>query len=209
MSDRGRGTALGDLASDLAAEGTSVSPTGGRVGNSGGDGGTADLFRALDGEIADFEGATISPPRKRGPGRPPGSVNRTTLQLQRFLTARGYRDPAEFLASIVSMDTRELAASLKGKPVETVGFDEAAEAFKIQKGAAAELMPYWHQRKPLQVEHVGEGARPLIIINDGAAGGVRVGGSDGAMSVFDVVENQLLSHAAGGKSHDDKSHDEG
>lgn len=203
MGERGRGTALGDIASDLASEGTSVVPTGGRAGNSG----LGDLFRDLDDEVGGFAGATIAPPKRKGPGRPAGSLNRTTLQLQRYLQARGYRDPAEFLASIVSADTRELAAALKGMPVASVGFDDAVEVLKLQRTAAAELLPYFHQRQPQQVEVKGDAPRALIIINDGGAA-VGRSGMGGAMSAFDIVEDQGVSPLAGDRSHDTRSHDD-
>ncbi len=215
MTSPGKGSAVADAASRLAEEGTSVALTGGRAENPGG-GGEADLFLALDAEAGLFGGQTIAPPVRRGPGRPAGSPNRSTLQLQRWLQAKGYRDPAEFLASVVSMDTRELAAVLKGTragEVATVTFDQAAEALRVQMRAASELMPYFHQRMPQQVEHRGDGARPLIIIADGAAGGRSPSGGDGAMSVFDHEEIQgLARHATDGSaatSHDDGSHDEG
>ncbi len=212
MAARGKGSALSEMASDLASEGSSVALTGGGGEKSGGEAAMGDLFRSLDAEVASFEGATITPPAKRGPGRPAGTPNRSTLQLQRYLQARGYRDPAEFLASIVSMDTRALAAALKGAgEAAPVTFDQALEALKLQRAAAGELMPYFHQRMPQQVEHTGDAARPLIMIMGGAAGAAAPAASDGAMSIFDRLQNQSVTVEAEPSepiwSHDYTSHD--
>lgn len=230
MGDRGRGSAVAGVASNLANQGSGVALTGGGGekpgGGAAGEGGEAlgDLFGVLDEEVAGFVSATIAAPVKRGPGRPPGSPNRTTLQLQRYLQARGYRDPAEFLASLVSMDTRALAAALRGPvppredgEVPPVGFGEALAALELQRKAASDLMPYFHQRMPQQVEHRGEGARPLIIIHDAPAGGA-VRPSGGVMSVYDEIEaaavllsDQGLEADVGasdpGRSHVSQSHD--
>jgi len=190
MAD-GKATALADLAADLGPE---MALTG-DVSKSG------DLFAALDQEVEQFDGSSVAPPR-RGRGRPAGSPNRTTLKLQAFLQSRGYRDPAEFLASIISADPRDLAARLAGrKSGADVEFGEALEALKVQRAAAGELMPYFHQKMPIAVQHSGDGAaRPLIIIGDGPRGGDGRGGS--AMSIYDVEENQTLGPARDGRSHE-------
>jgi hypothetical protein len=45
-------------------------------------------------------------------------------------------------------------------------FDQAHEALKLQVRAAEAIMPFFHQKKPIAVEHSGDGQRPVIIIND-------------------------------------------
>ncbi|MCO5091985.1 hypothetical protein [Bosea sp. (in: a-proteobacteria)] len=161
----------------------------------------ADLF-ALDAEIDQFARHAVAPPARRGPGRPAGSVNRTTLQLQRLLLQRGYRDPAEFLAALITMDVRELVRDLGG--AEQV---DVAKVLAIQKQAADSLMPYFHQRMPIAVEHHGDRARPLIIIRDGEGPGARARVVEGeAMSVHDV-QNQALSEVEADASHGSHSHD--
>lgn len=221
MAARGKGSALADVAADLPNEGTGAALTGGRAENPGGEAAAGDLFGALDLEAAAFDGATIGPP-KRGRGRPAGSLNRSTREMKRWLDARGYRDPLEFLASIYTMDTRELAVVLRGLPAATasdpvaigaVTFDQAAEALRMQMRAASEAIPYLHQRTPMQVEHSGDAAaRPLIMIVDGAAGVRAVDGGDGAMSAFDLADfsriSQVPADAAASKSHDEGSHDD-
>jgi hypothetical protein len=131
------------------------------------DAGEGDGAAWLDDELQLFAGHRDAPPVKRGPGRPPGSPNRTTLQLQGWLRARGYRDPAEKLAAIITMDVRELAGALRSDgDARSVTFDQAHEVAKLQIRAAEALMPYFHQKMPVAVEHRGDGQRPVIIIND-------------------------------------------
>ena len=122
-----------------------------------------------------------------------GVVDRTTLQLSRFLRARGYRDPAEFLASIVSADTRELAQAL--------GEEGLGGVVELQIKAAKELMPYFHQKMPLAVEHKGTAARPLFVINDGEGIGAMIAGAMDRMSAFDV-QFQEVSEGDDASSHD-------
>lgn len=114
--------------------------------------GDLDLFGA---ELDLFEQATIAPPK--GKGRPPGSPNRSTVQLQKLLLAKGYRDPAEFMAALQSMDTKELAEKLScGK----------LEAAQLQLRAAERLMPYFHQAMPQAVELKTDTPRKLIVMGD-------------------------------------------
>lgn len=168
-------------------------------------GAQADLL-GFEQELSLFEGDTIRPPKRR-PGRPPGSVNRTTLQLQRLLMAKGYRDPAEFLASLYTMDTRELAELLG----ETGEKGDPAKVLAIQKQAAEALMPYFHQKMPIAIQHGGDGARPLIIIRDGEGPGARARVVEGeTMSIHDAepVQDQALSGDAPAPSHGSPSHGE-
>lgn len=211
MTEPGKKSAIGDMAAKLATEGTSVALTGGGAENSAAEDDIGDLFGALDAEVATFDLDTIAPPTpaKRGAGRPKGSPNRSTLQLQRYLMSRGYRDPAEFLAATMTMDTRALAARLAGyKDERRVTFDEAMEVLNLQRRAAGELMPYFHKRLPQAVEVTGDGARPLIMIMDGPAGIASAADGPETMSAFDVVEYQEVSAKPADQSHDDGSHDD-
>ncbi len=154
----------------------------------------ADLFAT---ELADLFGiSAVRPPR--GPGRPPGPT-RTTMQLQRLLAARGYRDPAEFLAALFTMDTRDLARS--------IGSEDPDVTLRVQVQAARALMPYFHAKMPVAVQHVGAEGRPVIVINDGPSA-VRVGRIDDALSIHDIEENQGPGGSPAGQSHGEGSHDE-
>lgn len=206
----GKSSAVADIAAQIGPdEGRAVAHTLARDGADAGD-----LFglsddeadaRALDDELAIFAGHGIAPPRRRA-GRPPGSPNRATLALKRLLIQRGYRDPAEFLAAVVSMPTAELVASLSERtPEGEVTGPAALDALKVQVQAARELMPYWHQKMPIAVQHSGEAHRPVIIINDGPHGGLAgmrgESAGAGAMSAHEVLEYQELS-PDGGKASD-------
>lgn len=210
MSEPGKKSAIGDMAAKLASEGTSVALTAGGAENPAAEDGAADLFAAIDQEVAAFDRDTIAPPPPaRRAGRPKGSPNRSTLQLQRYLMSRGYRDPAEFLAATMSMDARALAAKLAGHEDATrVSFDQALDVLDLQRRAAGELLPYFHKRLPQAVELTGDGARPLIMIMDGPAGGATAADGPETMSAFDVVEYQEVSRPAADRSQEDRSHDE-
>ena len=133
---------------DTAIQGMQTSHSPAAANDGAGDVG---LFSA---ELDLFEGHRISPPRR---GRPPGSPNRTTVQLQKLLLAKGYRDPAEFLAAIQSMDVADLA--------EALACDKIAAA-TLQVRAAEKLMPYFHQMLPQAVEVKGDAPRKLIVMGD-------------------------------------------
>jgi hypothetical protein len=181
-----------------------------------GEGEQADLLRevgAFSDELALFEGGAIRPP-KRGPGRPPGSPSRSTLRLKQLMQAKGYRDPLEFLASLWTMDTRQLATELRpdagevkargldGK-VTLATFDQAHEAAKLQVRAAEAALPYWHQKTPVAVHHSGDSQRPVIIIHDMTGAAAKAAQDSGAMSVHDVVEYQEVSSDAPQSSDDE------
>lgn len=129
----------------------------------------ADLFAFEEGLDA-FRQGPIPPPAKRGPGRPPGSPNRSTSQVRQYLEALGYRDPLEADAALATADPRVVAAALAGKKVEDVTFGEAMAVFDQQAKARARLQPYWHQELPKASAVKPQEVRHLIVIADGAAG---------------------------------------
>ncbi len=108
-----------------------------------------------------FRDQVVAPP-KRQAGRPPGSPNRATTKIKELLLAKGYRDPIEMLAAVVSADTNDLARGLAGEV-------EAVDVLKLQVRAAEALMPYFHQALPKQVELKGEAPRTLIVFGSEAA----------------------------------------
>jgi hypothetical protein len=191
MSGAGKSSAVAAVASELGS-------SGGHTPEAQKNGEQGDLLRAFEEEVEGFEDQAIAPPKRRA-GRPEGSPNRSTLQLQKFLMQRGYRDPAEFLASVYSMDVKDLARRLGCK---------AIEALEVQRKAAAECMPYFHQRMPQAVHHTGDGARPLIIIADGPRGGAMVANGAEAMSVHDLMEYQEVSASQSDWSDESGSDDQ-
>jgi len=148
----------------------------------------------------------------RRPGRPRGPTA-VSRDLAKMLAHRGYRHPVEFLSSIVSMDTRELAAKLAGSgdKVELVTFDQAAEVLQVQLKAAKEAALYVAQQMPKAVEMRSDAPRAVVVIHEG---GDQAGGGDRrAMSVHEPiaiedVEYQGVSRSANGKSQAEQSHDE-
>lgn len=151
---------------------------------------------AFAAELDLFKDQPIAPP-KRGPGRPVGAADRSTVQLSAWMRAKGYRDPAEFLGAIVSMPLGDLIKLLPGS--------DAVEAVKLQVRAAEVLMPYVHRKRPIEVEHTGEGQRPLIIMHDDLRAMSLRG--DGAMSIHDGEGNQTLINAVASGSQNRRSHD--
>lgn len=186
-----KGSALQEMAKGLAADqgsGSAHTPPAPEIDEA------AEAFAAE----ADLFGASAIAAPRRPAGRPVGAKDRSTVQLQAFMRSRGYRDPAEFLGALVTMDTKVLAKTL---------CMEYLDALKVQAAAARDLLPYWHRKRPIEVEHTGDGARPLIIMMDDRRAIAAKG--DGALSIYDNEENQSLISKLSGGSHDGGSHDGG
>ena len=167
-----------------------------------------DLIAGLpDGEGTDLLALAAelvaSPARARG--RPAGSVNRKNGDMIRYLAARGHRDPMVTLSMIQSAD---FGALCKAVGAETAKHKIAV--LGIMRGAAADLLPYHHGKKPQQLELVGDGnKRPVMVIGEM---NVAVAGDLGFMSAgippeAKIVENQQLSEGQGVRQNDDVSHD--
>jgi hypothetical protein len=109
---------------------------------------------AIEDAGADEDGA-----RRAGPGRPPGSRNRSTNEWVDFIAAR-YRSPLLFLAEAYTRPAQQLAAEL--------GCDRV-EAFKLQVKAAETLAPYMHQKQPLAVAISTEGEVTLMLVQPAPA----------------------------------------
>lgn len=97
----------------------------------------------------------------RARGRPAGSPNRKNGDLIRYLQARGHRDPMVTLSMIQSADFGALC--------KVVGAETAKHKLAVLgiiRGAAADLMPYHHARKPQQIELPVGDKRPLMVIGE-------------------------------------------
>lgn len=92
-------------------------------------------------------------------GRPKGAKNRKTEQVQAYYHARGYTDPLLILAEIANADPLALAQVIGGKEPRKAAFDAI-------RGAASELMPYFHGKMPVKVEVEG-GQLPVLVIAAG------------------------------------------
>lgn len=111
---------------------------------------------------------------KRARGRPAGSQNRRSDDLRNYLLTMGYRDPALILADIANADPLELAAELSApyRPAKGPHAGQLVEnsitpdvALKLIKDAAAELMPYFHAKRPQEV-NVSTRVMGVMVIGD-------------------------------------------
>lgn len=115
-----------------------------------------------------------APAERRGPGRPPGAVNRRTAEWTAYLLGR-FQSPLVAMAEAYSRPTAELAREL--------GCTKA-KAFELQMQAARDLAPYLHQRQPQAVQlDANHQVVMLTIADPGAAAGA----GDGGGMTIDVV----------------------
>lgn len=128
---------------------------------------TACLFRGPVAHVANIRDAA-----KRGRGRPPGSQNKRSTDLANYLLSMGYRDPALNLADLANADPLALALELTGVPLADGVEPREMMAAAIHAGALkradmyeaivkaqamiadanAELMPYFHAKKPQAIQ---------------------------------------------------------
>ncbi len=105
--------------------------------------------------------ASILGDHRRARGRPKGSQNRASKDLAEYLLRMGFSDPALNLAKLANADPVKLAEELsapyrpasgprKGELVESSM--SPGDALKLIKDANAELLPYFHAKRPQQVE---------------------------------------------------------
>jgi hypothetical protein len=146
-----------------------------------------------------------SPARARG--RPLGAANRKNGDMIRYLQARGHRDPMVTLSMIQSAD---FGALCKAVGAETAKHKLAV--LGIMRGAAADLLPYHHGKKPQQLELLGDGdKRPVMIIGDMNV--TQINDFGGFMSAgippnAKVVENQPLSQGDAVRIGDGDPHED-
>lgn len=91
---------------------------------------------------------------RRGPGRPPGAKNKRTTDWIGYLERR-YPSPLITLAEMRSRPARQLAEELGCKPLE---------AAALQVRCADIEAPYWHGKKPIDVNIQGQ--RPMLVMTD-------------------------------------------
>lgn len=136
-----------------------------------------DLLAGLpDGEGEDvlaLVAETVAAPA-RARGRPQGSANRKNGDLIRYLAARGHRDPWVTLSMIQSADFSALC-----KMVGASSAKHKLAVLGIMRGAAADLMPFHHSKKPQQLELPPGDQRPVMIIGEMNVAAI---GLDGFMS---------------------------
>ncbi|MDP9560513.1 UNVERIFIED_ORG: hypothetical protein J2740_001702 [Rhizobium nepotum] len=135
------------------------------------------LLADPDGEHCLFGGpvkhvASIMDAAKRARGRPKGSQNRRSTDLANYLLSMGYRDPALNLADLANASPAALAVELACLPAVPDATPELlieaalkagvmdrdqvvkvmSKAYEMIEDANSELMPFFHAKKPQQVE---------------------------------------------------------
>jgi len=135
-------------------------------------------------------------PKALGPGRPRGSLSRTTVQLVKLITSHG-KHPLLAMAEIVSTPIDAIA--------KTLGCTKL-EAAEYHRKVMSDLAPYVAQRQPLALQVAGANAG-MLVINLGGPMGDQVKGLD--MRVIEHEQNQGLSDDDDATSHDDASHERG
>jgi len=91
---------------------------------------------------------------RRGPGRPRGSINRSTEEMARYILAH-YRDPRLFLAELYNRPVEQLARELN---------TTREKAQRLQIEAADKLMPYVASKMPVAVTIDAAGEVSLTIV---------------------------------------------
>lgn len=140
----------------------------------------ATLFRGPVKHVANIRDAA-----KRARGRPAGSQNRRSTDLANYLLNMGYRDPALNLADLANADPLALALELAGvEAMEGVSAQEQL-ALMVTAGqmnrsavvalidsaqglllkANAELMPYFHAKRPQEV-NVNKNLRGFMVFGE-------------------------------------------
>lgn len=150
--------------------------------------GNPDLFAADDEPEGDVErtpsgffDAVVAAGEKRGLGRPKGARNKKTEAFEKWFYARGYRDPAQVLAEIMTMDPRALQQialddkvargevqqlGTKDNPIQVVSVPGLLDIIDLQRRAAVDLMPYLHGKKPTEVVVTDE-RLPILVVASG------------------------------------------
>lgn len=89
-------------------------------------------------------------------GRPAGATNRKSKSFEKWFYAMGFKDPAQYLAELMSADPMALQAMI---PKATL-----LEVINLQVKAAGELMPYLHGKKPTDLSDVPDEQLPQLFI---------------------------------------------
>lgn len=114
-----------------------------------------DMFAGMSllGDLA-VDGARV---KRAGPGRPRGSINKSTKEMAEFILAR-YRSPLIGLAEIVNTPVPLLAQQLGCTRLEALGeWRQCAKA----------LAEYIHQKMPTAIEVDEKVAGAIMVLNAG------------------------------------------
>lgn len=138
------------------------------------------------------------------PGRPPGARNKSTEEWVRYFLGR-YRSPMTALAEIYSRPLGQLVDDLQAMSDKHKGFRPGSdtrdgyweriqvnplEVLKMQRDAAAALLPYIHKKQPVAVEI--DGRRPGVVVVGDLNVTSMLADGDVALPLPDSEENQGL-----------------
>ena len=165
----------------------------------------------------------VAPAGRRGPGRPKGSTNKRSGDLQKYVEAQFQGlTPGQQSAQIALVTAAELRAAKgdlllamgqKAKALAHLLGCEAKEAWLLMQRERADLLPYIHQKRaPKAEEDPGAEKAPHVIIGVPIEAGTAAG--DGGMAGEwdtppDLLDYQPVSDTAPDQVTQPKSHDEG
>jgi hypothetical protein len=117
-----------------------------------------------------FFAAVADAGERRGVGRPKGARNKKSADFEKWYYARGFKDPAQVLGELASMDP----IALHGLMVEHAMAHGTApkalpmldDAIAIVRASALDLMPYLHGKKPTEVV-LSDERLPILVVASG------------------------------------------
>lgn len=163
----------------------------------------------------------LAPAPRRGPGRPKGSTNKRSGDLQRYVEAvYGGMTPGQQSAQIGLVTAAELKAAggdlmvamaLKAKDLARMLGCEGKEAWLLMQRERADLLPYIHQKRaPKEEAPEGEGSTHTILAIPMEAGTAAGDGSGAGEwdTPPDLLEYQQISPVLDGEVTEPKSPDD-
>lgn len=163
----------------------------------------------------------VAPAPKRGPGRPKGSGNKRSGDLQRYIEAQyAGMTPGQQSAAVGLVSAKELreargdvllAMALKAKALAGMIGCETKEAWLLMQRERAELLPYIHQKRAPKAEEKDDGKPGLTFVAipmdmaTAAGDGATAGEWD---TPPDLLQNQGVDVIEGEQVTQPKSHDD-
>lgn len=163
----------------------------------------------------------VAPAPKRGPGRPKGSGNKRSGDLQRYVEAQfAGMTPGQQSAQIGLVTAKELrdakgdlllAMAAKARALAGLLGCEAKEAWLLMQRERADLLPYVHQKRATKEEPTGKDqpTHTFIAIPMDQQAAAGDGASAGEWDTPpDLLTNQSVSVIEGEQVTQPKSHDD-
>ncbi|WP_312598214.1 hypothetical protein [Brevundimonas sp.] len=163
----------------------------------------------------------VAPAPKRRPGRPKGSGNKRSGDLQRYVEAQfAGMTPGQQSAQIGLVTAKELrdakgdlllAMAAKARALAGLLGCEAKEAWLLMQRERADLLPYVHQKRAPKAEETDK-ERPSLTFVAIPVEGVTAAGDGATAGEWDtppdLLENQGLGVIEGEQVTQPKSHDD-